>query len=80
MNLDVSLKSQGKTSITFEEFNGGVYEGSLLVKYHPDLNGIECVEFLLLDGGECFDIYEKEHVVAIRDVLTNIINYMEGSQ
>ena len=80
MKLDVSLKSQGKTSITFEEFNGGVYEGSLFVKYHPDLNGIECVEFLLLDGGECFDIYEKEHVVAIRDVLTNIINYMEGSQ
>ena len=79
MHLEVSLKSQGKTSITFEEFNGGVYEGSLLVKHYPDLNGIECVEFLILDGGECFDIYEKEHIIAVRDVLTNIINDMEAS-
>ena len=79
MHLDVSLKSQGKTSITFEEFNGGVYEGSLMEKHYPDLNGIECVEFLILDGGECFDIYEKEHIIAVRDVLTNIINDMEAS-
>jgi hypothetical protein len=79
MKLDVSLKSQDKKNVKFHEYNGGVYEGSLYVTYHADLNGIECVEFLILDGGESFDIYEKEHIIAVRDVLTNIINDMEAS-
>ena len=77
MNLDVSLKSQGKTSITFDEHVDGVYEGSLYVS-HADRDGL-CVEFAIVDGCDTFDVYEKEHIIAVRDVLTNIINDMEAS-
>tara|TARA_R100000951_G_C2588063_1_gene164087 strand:- start:175 stop:411 length:237 start_codon:yes stop_codon:yes gene_type:complete len=78
MNLDVSLRSQGKTSISFDEHDDdGVYEGSLYVS-RADRDGL-CVEFAIVDGSDTFDIYEKEHIIAVRDVLTNIINDMEAA-
>ncbi|MAH42096.1 MAG: hypothetical protein CMO41_07630 [Verrucomicrobiales bacterium] len=77
-NLDVSVRHQGKTYIAFDEHDDdGVYEGTLYVS-RADRDGL-CVEFAIADGGDAFNVYEKEHIIAVRDVLTNIINDMEAS-
>lgn len=77
MNLDVSLGSKGTTNVTFHQHYHGVYEGSLYVtSYRLPHWG---VHFCLTDGSDSFDIREKEHIVAVRDILTNIINDMEAS-
>lgn len=78
VNLDISLRSQSKMGAVFDEHDeDGVYEGSLHVS-RADRNGL-CVEFAIVDGSDTFDIYEKEHIIAVRDVLTNIINDMEAT-
>ena len=75
---DITLRSQSKTGVVFDEHGEeGVYEGTLFVS-RADRDGL-CVEFAIVDGGDSFDIYEKEHIIAVRDVLTNIINEMEAS-
>jgi hypothetical protein len=76
---DITLRSQSKMGVSFDEHGEeGVYEGSLYVS-HADRDGRWGVEFGIVDGSDTFDIYEKEHIIAVRDVLTNIINNMEAS-
>ena len=78
-NLDIRLRHQGTTYIAFDEHGEDeVYEGSLYVS-NPIRDGRLSVEFAIVDGSDSFDVYEKKHIIAIRDVLTNIINEWEAS-
>ena len=76
--LDITLQSQSKMGVAFDEYYDGTYEGSLHVS-RADRDGRSCVEFGIIDGSDTFNIYEKEHIIAVRDILTNIINDMEAS-
>jgi len=70
------MRSQSKMGVEFDEHDeDGVYEGTLYVS-HADRD-VPCVEFAIVDGSDTFNIYDPEHIIAVRDVLTNIINDME---
>ena len=78
-NLDISVRHHDKTYVEFDEHGEeGVYEGSLYVSRNEQ-DGRSCVEFAIIDGSDTFNIYEKEHIIAVRDVLINIVDEWEAS-